>query len=141
MGEKGKNRHVTIGLFLRGRGGGADQGMVLKQGIFLGRRRIEQVIIFCGVRSADVALLSTFYFISSSKQTLWCLLIILVTACKVVVNQSSGDMNVTHSDYTSLYCFWSIGNTGIPQAIGLVLIREIHFGYCRYSLLLLLNKI
>ena len=37
--------------------------MVLKQGIFLGRRRIEQVIIFCGVRSADVALLSTFYFI------------------------------------------------------------------------------
>ena len=63
MGEKGKNRHVTIGLFLRGRGGGADQGMVLKQGIFLGRRHIEQVIIFCGVRSADVALLSIFYFI------------------------------------------------------------------------------
>ena len=60
MGEKGKNRHVTIGpFFLRGRGGGTNQGMVL----FLGRRRIEQVIIFGGVRSADVALLSIFYFI------------------------------------------------------------------------------
>ena len=64
MGEKGKNRHVTIGLFfLRGRGGGANQGMVLKQGIFLGRRRIEQVIIFGRVRSPDVALLPIFYFI------------------------------------------------------------------------------
>ena len=60
MGEKGKNRHVAIGLFLRGRGGGAGQGMVLKQGIFLDRGRIEQLIIFRGVRSASVALLSIF---------------------------------------------------------------------------------
>ncbi|CAH3172193.1 unnamed protein product, partial [Porites evermanni] len=54
----------------------------------------------------------------------------VTTACKVVVNQSSGGINVTHSDYTSLYCFWSIGNVGIPQAIGLVLIQEMNFGYC-----------
>ena len=60
MGEKGENRQVAKGLFLRGRGGGADQGMVLKQGIFLDRGRSEQVIIFGGVRSAYVALLSTF---------------------------------------------------------------------------------
>ncbi|XP_073248869.1 uncharacterized protein [Porites lutea] len=60
--------------------------------------------------------LSSFYYVT--------------TACKVVANQSSGGINVTHYDYTSLYCFWSIGNAAIPQAIGLVLIQEINFGYC-----------
>ena len=62
----------------------------------------------------------------------------VLTACRVAVNQSYGAISVTHSDYTSLYCFWSIGNAEIPQAIGLFLIQEINFGYCRYSFLLLL---
>ena len=77
-------------------------------------------------------------FYLAFKRTRNCFLIIFLTACKVVVNQSIGGINVTHSNYTSLYCFWSIGNVGIPQAIGLVLIQEMNFGYCRYLLILLL---
>ncbi|KAM7442458.1 Protein sidekick-1 [Porites harrisoni] len=56
----------------------------------------------------------------------------VTTACRVAVNQSFGAINVTHSDYTSLYCSWSIGNAEIPQAIGLFLIQAINFRYCSY---------
>ena len=60
----------------------------------------------------------------------------VLTACRLAVNQSYGAINVprTRSYHTSLYCSLSIGNAGIPQAIGLFLIQEINFGYCRYSL-------
>ena len=59
-----------------------------------------------------------------------------ITACRMIVNQSAGLIDVTHAGYSSIYCYWTIGNTGMAQAIGLFLIEEINFGYCRYSHLL-----
>ena len=55
-----------------------------------------------------------------------------ITACRMIVNQSAGLIDVTHAGYSSIYCNWTIANTGMTQAIGLFLIAEINFGYCRY---------
>ena len=51
--------------------------------------------------------------------------------CKMTVNQSFGLIDVTQTEYISLYCYWTIGNIGITRAVALFIIQKINLGYCR----------
>ncbi len=50
----------------------------------------------------------------------------------MTVNQTAGLIDVTHSDYNYLYCYWTVGNVGITHAVGLFMIHKLDLSYCRY---------
>ncbi|KAL9953476.1 hypothetical protein ACROYT_G040898 [Oculina patagonica] len=54
------------------------------------------------------------------------------TAMEVIVNQSTGFINVTHTDYFyDLYSYWTIGNVGETHAVAIFLIQDLDLRYCR----------
>ncbi|KAL9953500.1 hypothetical protein ACROYT_G040923 [Oculina patagonica] len=54
----------------------------------------------------------------------------VTTACKTIVNQTVGLIDVTHSDYNYLYCYWTVGNVGVTHAVALFLIHKLDLSYC-----------
>ncbi len=51
---------------------------------------------------------------------------------EVIVNQSTGFINVTHTDYFyDLYSYWTIGNVGETHAVAIFLIQDLDLRYCR----------
>jgi len=54
-----------------------------------------------------------------------------VPACNMTVNQSVGLIDVTNKFQQTVFCNWTIGNTGLEPAVALFLIQEIQLG-CRY---------
>ena len=57
----------------------------------------------------------------------------LFTECIRNLNQSFGRLDISYSNKFDPYCKWTIGNAGIPQAVGIVSIHHVNFsGYGRY---------
>ena len=51
--------------------------------------------------------------------------------CGSTVNQTAGLIDVTHTDYDDLYCYWTIRNVGVPNAVALFLIQELGLSDCK----------
>ena len=49
--------------------------------------------------------------------------------CMENVNQSFGQLDIT---YPNTYCYWIIGNAGIPQAVAIISINQMNFNHGRY---------
>ena len=51
--------------------------------------------------------------------------------CKEDLTDFFGHLNITHSETFSPDCTWTIGNSGTSEAVAIVSIEEVQFGYCR----------
>ncbi|KAL9953497.1 hypothetical protein ACROYT_G040920 [Oculina patagonica] len=51
--------------------------------------------------------------------------------CGGVLNKSSGEIDVSNSgDESELFCNWTISDAGIRQAVAVISLQRIYFGYC-----------
>ena len=62
---------------------------------------------------------------SNAKQSF----VFVFLGCMENVNQSFGQLDIT---YPNTYCYWIIGNAGIPQAVAIISINRMNFNHGRY---------
>jgi len=52
--------------------------------------------------------------------------------CGGVLNKSFGEVDIGNSgDESESHCNWTIGSAGISQAVAIISLQRIYFGYCR----------
>lgn len=55
-----------------------------------------------------------------------------ILGCGGVLNESFGEVDIGNSgDDGDSHCNWTIGSAGIRQAVAIVSLQRIYFGYCR----------